>query len=99
MKASPIHHEKRLVSREVTGEFGIVELKVWRVPKSKTYKRGVKYSLFLVVHGEVIVGMDNHHPKGPHLHLGGQELPYAFKSIPGLLKDFWDLVRKAGFNP
>lgn len=67
------------------------------MPKSKTYKHGVKYSLFLVVHGEVIVGMDNHHPKGPHLHLGDQELPYSFHGIPGLLKDFWDFVRKAGF--
>jgi hypothetical protein len=99
MKATLVHHEKRLISHKSTGEIGIAELKVWNVPKSKTYRQGLKYSLFLVVHGEVIIGMDNHHPKGPHLHLGNQELPYELNGIPELIKDFWDLSRKAGFSP
>lgn len=76
----------------------IAELKVWKVPKSRDYRNGIKYSLYLVSQGNVIVGMDNHRPKGPHLHLGDQELPYLFRSAPRLIEDFWDFVRKAGFE-
>lgn len=53
----------------------VVEIKIWDVPKSKDYPSGRKFSLFLVAEGEVVVGFDNHKPKGPHLHLGNRELP------------------------
>jgi hypothetical protein len=49
--------------------------------------------------GEVVIGIDNHKPKGPHLHLGNKELPYTYQDEEILLIDFWDLVRKAGFEP
>ena len=81
-----------------TGEIAIAELKVWKVPKSQHYEIGKKFSLFLVLRGRVIVGIDNHKPKGPHLHLGGEEVAYRYLDDDQLLKDFWDLVRKAGFE-
>jgi len=40
---------------------------------SEKYPAGRKFSLFLVAQGEVLVGLDNHKPKGPHLHLGKDE--------------------------
>ena len=98
MKAGPVLHEKKVVTNRASGISAIVELKIWSVPKSRDYRTGIKYSLYLVAQGNVIVGMDNHKPKGPHLHLGEQELPYLFRGIPKLLADFWDLVRKAGFE-
>ena len=45
------------------------------------------------------MGIDNHKPKGPHLHLGDQEVAYDYRGDERLLNDFWDLVRKAGFEP
>ena len=54
--------------------------------------------MFLVANGKVILGIDNHRPKGPHLHLGTEEMPYNYEGDGQLIADFWDLVRKAGFE-
>jgi hypothetical protein len=97
VKAKPVFHEKRLV--EGGERIGIAELKVWDVPRSASYPAGRKYSLFFVIDGTVLVGFDNHTPKGPHLHLAGVELPYAFRTVEQLIEDFWEIVRKAGFEP
>jgi hypothetical protein len=99
MKARPVFHEKRLVWSPSLNSAGVVELKVWEVPRSEKYTAGRKFSLFLVVQGEVLVGVDNHRPKGPHLHLGKKERPFRYTDDDQLLKDFWELVRKAGFEP
>lgn len=99
MKAEPILREKRILTNRRTGDLAIAELKVWRVPKSSAYPGGVKFSLFLVFDGQILVGMDNHKPKGPHLHLGEQEVAYEFRDEVSLVEDFWDLARKAGFEP
>ena len=68
-------------------------------PRSEQYPVGRKFSLFLVAQGEVLVGIDNHKPKGPHVHLGNEERPFPYTDDDHLLKDFWELVRKAGFEP
>lgn len=99
MKAEPFLREKRILAHKGTGELAIAELKIWKVPRSKDYPDGVKFSLFLVCNGSVLVGIDNHKPKGPHLHMSGQELPYLFQTEADLVNDFWDLARKAGFEP
>jgi hypothetical protein len=72
---------------------------VIEVPKSTHYPGGLKYSMFLVVKesGQVLVGFDNHKPKGPHLHHYEKETPYEFKGVDQLVEDFWDMVRKEGF--
>lgn len=99
VKAEAIFKEKRLLLNPSTGDAAIAELKIWCVPLSKDYPEARKFSLFLVAGGEVVVGIDNHKPKGPHLHLGTRELPYLYRDEPSLLADFWDLARKAGFEP
>ncbi|HXQ22033.1 MAG TPA: DUF6516 family protein, partial [Candidatus Acidoferrales bacterium] len=78
---------------------GVVELKVWEVPRSEKYPAGRKFSLFPVAQGGVLVGVDNHKPKGPHLHVGKEERPFHYTDDNQLLNDFWALVRKAGFEP
>jgi hypothetical protein len=98
MKAEPLFREKRILTHKSTGDVAIAELKIWRVPKSADYPSQIKFSLFLVCNGRVLVGLDNHKPKGPHLHLGAEEVPYAFCDAQTLLKDFWDLVRTAGYD-
>jgi hypothetical protein len=99
VKAEPVFKEKRMLSNQITGAAAVAELKIWNVPKSKDYPEGRKFSLFLVSGGEVVVGIDNHKPKGPHLHLGNRELAYLYRDEKSLLEDFWDFARKAGFEP
>ena len=36
--------------------------------------------------------MDNHHPKGHHVHLDDQERPYEFKNSDLLVDDFKAMV-------
>jgi hypothetical protein len=49
--------------------------------------------------GGVLVGFDNHPPKGHHLHLDGREVPYRYRDLRRLVKDFWSHVRRKGFEP
>lgn len=98
MSAIPILKEKRVLWNPRIEKFAVAELKIWKIPKSKDYPNGIKYSLFLVSEGSVIIGFDNHKPKGPHLHLGDKELPYEYKGEVLLVNDFWRFARKAGFE-
>ena len=99
MKAALLFHEKRIVMNPKTEEVAVVEIKTWKVPKSKDYPHGRKFSLFLVSEGKTIVGMDNHKPKGPHRHRGDRQIPYEYVDDDRLLSDFWSWVRKEGFEP
>jgi hypothetical protein len=99
MKAILLFHEKRVLENEKTGELAIAELKIWQIPKTRYYPSGRKFSLFLVCGGKVLIGIDNHQPKGPHLHLGSEEVPYDYSTDNELLTDFWSFVGKAGFKP
>jgi len=71
-----------------TAEGILVESKVWAVPKSAAYPEGVKYSFFAVYAKRVLVGYDNHSPKGHHRHWNGREEPYAFRDFDTLRADF-----------
>jgi len=93
------YHLKIGLTHAVTGVDAIVELKVWDVPRSIEYPGGIKFSFFLVLKQsvQVVVGMDNHFPKGPHLHIWNEELPYVFVSLEQLNLDFWSYVAQEGF--
>lgn len=36
--------------------------------------------------------MDNHHPKGPHVHINDEEMPYEFHGLDRLVADFRRLI-------
>lgn len=70
-----------------------MELKIHQVEKSSRYPDGIKYGLIckdLKTDRKVL--MDNHHPKGHHVHLDDKEFPYAFKSTDVLVDDFKQFV-------
>jgi len=100
MSARPLFHRKITLLHRRELELAIAELKIWEVPKSEHYPSGVKFSVFLVSEttGEVIIGIDNHRPKGPHLHRGKKETPYEFTTSAQLIEDFWALVEREGFE-
>ncbi|MFH1654906.1 MAG: DUF6516 family protein [Pseudomonadota bacterium] len=88
MKAKLVYwHKARLHGRYV------LEMEIYQVGKSERYPQGIKYGLILTdpKTGKRVL-MDNHHPKGPHIHLNDQELPYDYVNEEKLIKDFKELV-------
>lgn len=67
----------------------IVEMVIWTVPKPvEGSPHPYKYRLFFGRPDERIVGYDNERLKGDHRHIGGRELPYEFKDVETLVRDF-----------
>ena len=80
-------HKARLQGRYT------LEMEIYRVAKSSRYPEGVKYGLILIDSktGRRVL-LDNHHPKGPHIHLDHQEIPYQFVDEETLIQDFKEIV-------
>ena len=66
----------------------LIEMSVWRVPATKKYPDGIKYSLVAIRDGKRIVGYDNAHWHGHHKHIGEMIYDYQFIDIEQLKKDF-----------
>jgi len=71
----------------------IVEMKIWRVPKTEDKPFGYRYSLVYIRGGKRVVGYDNGEGKGDHKHFGNREASYKFKGIEALIGDFYSDVR------
>ena len=83
MKSELIIHDK------VTHAGGIVEVKVWRVPRTEDKPYGFKYSLVYIIEGVRVIGYDNAEGKGDHKHSKGRETAYRFASVRKLIEDFF----------
>ena len=88
MKAKLIRHEKFVVRRRY-----IIEISVPQMHRSERYSDGLKWGLICIDQssGRKVL-MDNHHPKGPHIHIDDDELPYDFQSLDQLVSDFRRLI-------
>jgi len=71
----------------------ILELKIHEVAVSTQYPDGLKYRLICknLASGKLVL-MDNHHPKGHHVHLDDSESIYLFRGLDALMDDFTALV-------
>lgn len=80
-------HKARLQGRYV------LEMEIHKVERSTRYPEGIKYGLILtdLRSGKRIL-MDNHHPKGPHVHLNEEEISYEYVDEEKLVNDFRALV-------
>lgn len=81
--------ERLLKERFVYDDGAILEMVVWRlaVPlpgSSHCYK----YRLYYGRGGRRLVGCDNERSKGDHRHAGTAELPYVFRGVEALVRDF-----------
>jgi hypothetical protein len=85
-------HLRYYVKNKIQGRY-VVELSIFEVGKSAQYPDGIKYGLVCkdLKDGGLVL-MDNHHPKGPHLHLDEVETPYEYVSDEKLIEDFESLV-------
>ena len=64
-----------------------------QVSGTDRYPDGLKWGLVCVdrVSGRKVL-MDNHHLKGPHIHIDDTELPYDFIDLVRLVEDFRQLI-------
>lgn len=87
-----------VIDRKVTLEDGsIVQAVVWELPiPLKGSPHRYKYRLYYGRQGECLVRFDNEQGKGDHKHVMGAVVPYAFRDIPKLLKDFRYEIERAG---
>ena len=73
-----------------------IDVSIDRIKPDRWRPHGVRYRMAWVKNGECRVLFDNHHGKGDHLHVDGEELPYEFTSVEQLARDFAQEVRKLG---
>ena len=68
-------------------------MSLYEVNEKKRYPHGVKYGLICMDSktGDQVL-MDNHHPKGHHIHLNKKEISYEFTTPEKLIEDFKKLV-------
>lgn len=76
-------------------EHCILDLKIHEVEKSKKYPDGVRYRLICkdLKSGRQVL-MDNHHPKGHHVHLDDVETVYEYRGSDKLIEDFEKFMLK-----
>lgn len=87
-------HLRYYLKNKIRGRF-ILELSIHEVGKSKSYPDGIKYGLICVdLKSKRKVLMDNHHPKGPHIHINELELDYEYVNDETLIEDFKKIVLK-----
>jgi Family of unknown function (DUF6516) len=67
---------------------GLVEMKVYDVPRIPTTPHSFKYSLVYVRNGQRLVGYDNHEHRSDHRHFHTTTTSYRFTSIERLIEDF-----------
>jgi hypothetical protein len=82
--------------REVYSDGSLTEIRIWQVRKQQAFPSGIKYAFYFIgppPKREVVVGYDNHHGKGDHLHACGVESPVAAPSVSALLQKFRREVR------
>jgi hypothetical protein len=89
-KAALVVHEKIRTADDIT-----VEFKVWRVSDPVHYPEGYRYSFFAIRGGVVLVGYDNHRPKGHHRHFANSEEAYEFAGLEKLRADFASDLERA----
>ena len=73
----------------------LIELSIHEVGISSKYPDGIKYGLIckdLKTGNHVL--FDNHHPKGPHIHIGDREIAYEYVNDERLIADFEVFVLK-----
>ena len=78
----------------------IVEIKMFKVPKSEKQPEGISYSMVYICNGIRAIGYDNfegHSEKGSshHKHTFGKTVPYAFFDEWKAVEDFYLDVEKA----
>lgn len=87
-------HLKYYIKNKIHDRY-VVELSIHEFAKSSKYPDGIKYGLICkdLKSGDFVL-FDNHHPKGPHVHINDREFPYNYTNDDKLIADFETIVLK-----
>jgi len=97
VRAQEIFRQKLYLVHQDGVRLAIYEVAIWKIPVSMEFPNGIKYRVWLSESGRTIFGIDNHRPKGHHLHLGNVEMPYLYRDVDELKTDAANLIRQEGF--
>jgi len=86
--AEPIIPKRRLI----TNKGSLIEIVAWKVPKSKGYPEGVKYSFAFIYKEKRIIAFDNFNNEGHHRHYFDKKEMCKFKSLEETANKFFNLV-------
>ncbi|MEW5692003.1 MAG: hypothetical protein AB1765_01760 [Candidatus Hydrogenedentota bacterium] len=79
--------------KAVVQKYYILELTIYKTEKSFRYPEGIKFRMICKdLRNDNKVLIDNHYPKGPHIHLDDDEIAYKFIDENQLIKDFKRVV-------
>ena len=88
--AEPIIPKRRIT----TEKDNLIEIVAWKIPKSKSYPEGIKYSFTFVHKDKSAIAFDNFNNEGHHKHYFDKKQPYKFKSLDETSDQFFKLVEK-----
>ena len=80
--------------RLVTEKSNLIEIVAWKVPKSKFYPEGIKYSFTFVHDNKRTIAFDNFNNEGHHKHYLSKKESYKFESLEETANQFFILVEK-----
>ena len=80
--------------RLITEKNNLIEIVAWKVPKSKFYPEGIKYSFTFVHENKRTIAFDNFNNEGHHKHYWGRKESYEFKSLERTANQFFTLVEE-----
>ena len=86
----PIIPKRRLI----TGKSNLIEIVAWKVPKSKFYPEGIKYSFTFIHNNKRAIAFDNFNNEGHHKHYLNKKEPYKFKALEDTSNQFFNLVEE-----
>ena len=72
----------------------IIDIKIEKVERKKSYEEGIRYSLVYVRNGTNLVRFDNHNGEGHHKHINSKKVPYEFIDEWALIGDFQNELKK-----
>lgn len=80
--------------RLATEKNNFIEIVAWKIPKSKSYPEGIKYSFTFVHENKRTIAFDNFNNEGHHKHYSNRKEPYKFKSLEHTANQFFKLVEE-----
>lgn len=86
----PIIPKRRLITKKDN----FIEIVAWKIPKSKFYPEGIKYSFTFVHENKRTIAFDNFNSEGHHKHNFGKKEPFEFRSLEHTSNQFFRLVEE-----
>ena len=80
--------------RLVTEKENLIEIVAWKVPKSKFYPEGIKYSFTFIHKEKRLIAFDNFNNERHHRHFFDKKESCEFQSLEETAYKFFSLVEE-----